>query len=162
MIVAQPLLDFLTGRAKSALPFLRASAARGESSAQAIANLKGLDLTFNRQRMLDVYGALLNRTSPDRWFRLVGETTPLPVEAHTVAVTNLSNNFQYLLHAENTVTGDDYYVTVGSEFPLSKVQILALGDSTFTAPTRSGVTTEDYSQSVVTVLELNQSPEIEG
>ena len=160
MSMAQPLLDFLTGRARTALPFLRAGVAQGLSSSAIIAALQGQGLSFARQRMLDVIAALQGRADINRYIRLAGETTPLPPEAHTVSVTNLRTNYQYVVRAENPVTEDEYYVTVVSAVPLSVVQIRALADSAFLGTGDSSIDREEYDRSIVTIEEANVDPSV--
>lgn len=115
-----------------ALPFLRGFAERGLTPSQAIAELKPLDLTFNRQRMLDVYAALQERTDPERLARLVGQDIPIPQDLHAPSVNKQSNNYQYEVGAFDE-NGDALgYVTVGSYVGLAGNQIRTLAMRLFT------------------------------
>lgn len=137
--MAIPALDFLTGRAREALPFLRGAIARGLTNPEILA-LKGIEFpSFARQRMLDVIAVLrqlvpVRAGSPtlfQRYLRLVPPTTTMPIESHAPSVTNLSSTYQYLVRADNLVTDEQIYITVSSAVPLSQVQINAVADSTF-------------------------------
>lgn len=145
--MAQPLLDFITGRARLALPYLRAAAKQGLSAAKAIDLLRPFNLTFNRQRMLDVYGVLLNRIDPSRVERLVGSATPFPVDLHTPAPTNINSNFQYVVSTLDLTSQEDEYLTVSSSVPLAADEIREMGALLFAngqyfeneqAPVRAG------------------------
>lgn len=152
--MATPALDFLTGRAREALPFLRGAIARGLSNAEILA-LKGIEFaSFARQRMLDVI-AILRQSVPvragsptlfQRYLRIVPPTTPLPIEAHAPSVTNLSSTYQYLVRADNLKTDEEFFITVSSAVPLSQVQINAVADTIFLGPTESGVGAAGRSQ----------------
>ena len=121
--MAQPLLDFLTGRARAALPFLRAAAAQGLSGAVAIELVRQFAQTFQRQQMLDIYAVLQNRADPERIARLVGQYAPIPNELHTPSVTQLKNPYEYVVVATDEEGEDIGALTVGSTFPLSAEEI---------------------------------------
>jgi hypothetical protein len=125
--MAVPLLDFLTGRAKAALPFLVASAEKGRTAAQAIAELAPLNLTFRRQAMLDVYAALTSAPTPTRIERLIGPDVPIPQNLHTTSPAPLGTNYQYVVSFESLVTENPDYLTVVSDVPLSIADIRELG-----------------------------------
>lgn len=120
-----PLLDFLTGRAKQALPFLEGFAQKGFTPAQALEALKGLAPTFNRQSMLDVYAALQSRLTPERVLRLAGRTAPIPISLHNPSPADLGSNYQYRVGAFDETGEPIGYVTVSSNIPLAAVQIEA-------------------------------------
>lgn len=106
-----------------ALPFLRGFAERGLSATQALEQLKPMGLTFNRQRMLDVYAALQNKIDPERSARLVGQDVPIPQELHNLAVNRQTHNYQYEVGAFDETGQPLGYVTVGSTIPLAASEI---------------------------------------
>jgi hypothetical protein len=125
--MAVPTLEFLTGRAKAALPFLVGAAERGLTPSQAIAELAPLNLTFRRQAMLDVYATLTSAPSPTRIERLIGANAPIPQNLHTTSPAPLGSNYQYQVSFGSLVTANPDYLTVTSDVPLSLAQIRELG-----------------------------------
>jgi hypothetical protein len=123
--MATPLLDFLTGRAKQALPILKGAAARGLSATAALALLVPEHLTFNRQRMLDVYAALQPAVAPERAFRLVGQNAPLPYELHNNPPQQMAHNFEYVVEAVDEFAEPLGYLTVSSAVPLAGNEVRA-------------------------------------
>lgn len=157
----QPLLDFLVGRARQALPYMRALAARGTNAGVALEILQQFDLGFQKQRFLDVYAALQNRADVNRYARLVGPNGILPPEAHTVAVTELTSNgqpvnYQYLLEVENGPIQAPEYITVSSQVPLSTNDIFSLGTSILSNPARYSLTQEELGQITLSLQEANR------
>jgi hypothetical protein len=165
MDMPTPLLDFLEGRAKSALPFLRAGVKQGQSATQIIANLAPLNLTFRRQAMLDVIAALQGKITPERkggieppLTRLLGVNTPIPQDLHNPAVVNLNSNYQYVVNfaQEGVVTSD--YLTVSSAVPLSIANIKLLGSLIANTGYLADVEAPQVSPTDVGVIEANVSP----
>lgn len=153
-----PLLDFLEGRAKEALPFLRGAAARGLTPSQAIAELKPLNLTFQRQRMLDVYAALQNRIDPERIARLVGEDIPLPQELHNVSPVELGSNYQYVVGAFDDTGEPLGFVTVSSAVPLAPTAIRALAGGVFASDKELYLDEPQIPIAAIAIGEANVSP----
>jgi hypothetical protein len=135
-VMAQPLLDFLEGRARQVLPYLRKLVSQGLSSHDIQLILGEFGLGLRRTVLLDIIAALKGARDVGRYIRLVGENTPIPLEGHAVAPVNLSNNYSYLVEVENGPVTVPEFVTVTSAIPLSANQIfsvatgiLASGDS---------------------------------
>jgi hypothetical protein len=156
--MAQPLLDFLVGRAKAALPFLRKAAKEGLTATAAIESLKALNLTFQRQRMLDVYAALQSRADVNQYIRLVGENTVLPEEAHHPAETNLNSNYQYVVGGVNAAGEDLGFATITSAVPLAAIEIRALGTGLLASGSYLEDVVTDLEVAYVTIEEANVSP----
>jgi hypothetical protein len=157
MNMAQPLLDFITGSARMALPFLRKAAAAGVKAGAVIDVLRAFGLKFSTQRMLDVYAALQGRADLSRYLRIVPPTVTLPYEAHTEAVFNMRTNYQYVVRVFNPATQNEQYVTVVSEFPLAEVQIRAEVDTIFATGQKYQVPLDEYTDSDVSIVEANRS-----
>lgn len=163
----QPLLDFLTGRARQALPYLRALAARGTQAGVALEILRSFDLGFQRQQFLDVYAALQNRADVNRYLRIVPPNTLLPPEAHTVAVTELTSqgrfvNYQYVLEVENEPLGAPEFITVSSQVPLSQNEILSLGTGVLNNPAAYDFSTDQLGKIQLSIAEANVSQRAPG
>lgn len=158
--MAQPLLDFLTGSARRALPFLRSAAAKGLSANAAIAGLRQLDIGVQRQRVLDIYAVLQNRANPERIARLAGENTTIPVDVHTPAPVDIANPFQYVIEAniEGEATGD--YLTVVSTVPLSPRQIREQGVFLFNGEDYRDLELGPLSTVDIQIIEANASTEL--
>lgn len=155
--MAQPLLDFLVGRAKEALPYLSGAARQGLTAAAAIDLLKPLNLTFNRQRMLDVYAALQNRKDPERSARLVGENVPIPQELHRESPADLSTNYQYVVGAYDE-NGDNLgHVTVVSSVPLAAAAIRENALDIFRSDTALYLSVKNAAINSVSIVEANVS-----
>lgn len=166
--MAEPLLDFLAGRAKAALPFLRGAVAQGLNINQIINALQASGIgTFRRQSMLDIIAALQNRFDPTnpkltriaRFMRLVPETTVLPPEAHTVnVVTAQGSNYEYVVRLQSEENPVPRYITVVSEIPLSAANVYAVSETTFygyAAVDQTPLTIDPGDQ---TIIEANVSP----
>lgn len=131
--MAQPLLDFLTGRARAALPYLEALAARNVRTADVFAILQGFDLSFQRQRVLDLYATLQGRIDPERSARLVGAGNVIPDELTNVAPVKLRSNYQYLISATGAEATEPTFATVSSDVPLSANTIRLLASEVLTS-----------------------------
>jgi hypothetical protein len=153
--VAQPVLEFLTGRARQALPYLRAAAAQGLSANAAIAALKAIPIALQRQKALDIYGVLLSRVSPERIIRLVGETTPIPIEFHSPAVRDQFSNYQYVVSTPNQLTDELAYLTVSSAVPLAGAEIRELGQQAFEGVGDSSIAGGFIEGQNITINEAN-------
>lgn len=156
--MATPLLDFLVGRAKEALPYLRGAAKQGLSAAAAIELLRPLNLTFRRQSMLDVYAALTNRIDPERTARFVGQTIPIPLELHNVSPVNLSTNYQYVVGATDETGEPIGYVTVVSNVALAPVQIRTRAGLLFASEGELYLEEGSLPVTAVSIEEANVSP----
>lgn len=158
MIMATPLLEFLEGRAKEALPYLRAAAAKGLTPTEAIKELTPLGLTFRRQAMLDVYAALQNRIDPERTARLVGQGVPIPQELHNVSPVDLGSNYQYVVGAYD-VSGEPLgYVTVSSNIPLSAERIRLKAGILFATGAEVYLEDPNIPIAAIAIGEANVSP----
>lgn len=157
MIVAQPLLDFLTGSARAALPFLRSQVLQGISANQIISNLKDYGLSFQRQRVLDVIAALRGYADLPKYLRLVGGNTPLPYEAHVINIASQQANYNYVLKNENAPEGIPEYITVSSVVPLSVNNILALGRQKIFDQSRYQANAADLDKVTQTITEASAS-----
>jgi len=156
--MAQPLLDFITGRARAALPFLRGAVAQGLAPTAIVEALRTQGLSFRAQAMYDVIAALQNRASVAQYLRLTPPTTPLPAEAHALSVVNLRANYQYVVSAVNAASGAEYDITVSSAVPLSRVQILAAADSAFLGSGNSAIGQREYEATTRSIIEANRDP----
>lgn len=154
--MAMPLLDFITGRARQALPFLRAAAVRGDTPSAALASLKPLDLTFNRQRMLDVYAALQNRLDVARTLRLVGSSTPIPAELHDIAASNINSNYQYIVGAYSEEGIPLGFLTVASSETLTRGEIEERAGILFATQTELYIEDEQIPIAGLRIVELNR------
>jgi hypothetical protein len=153
--MAQPLLDFLTGRARAALPFMRKAVAAGVSAANALDVLRAFGVGFQTQAFYDVYNALLGRAKLPAYLRIVPDTTTLPYEAHAVNPVRQRTNYEYVIKIFHPPTGHQQYITVGSAVPLSVLQLKAQTDAIFASEAIYEVTREEYPDSEVTVIEAN-------
>ena len=153
----QPLLDFLTGRARQALPFLRQLVSEGLEPTVIISELREYNLGFQTQRVLDVIAALYGRANVARWIRLVGANTALPPEAHTTNVAGQSTNYQYVVRVENAPVGVPEFLTVSSDIPLSwnSIQSKALIAAIVSGPPKSEE--EDFEDITFVPIEANVS-----
>jgi hypothetical protein len=127
MAMAQPLLSFLTGRARAALPFIESGVARGLSPTKIIESLIGLTPLFRRQTMLDVIAALQGRADLPRWMRITPPSEPLPLAAHVVSPVDLRGNYQYVLKVDNAPFNVPPNITVNSAVSLSQEEIFDNG-----------------------------------
>jgi hypothetical protein len=153
--MATPLLDFLTGRAKQALPTLKGAAARGLSPTAALAELVPLNLTFNRQRMLDVYAALQPAVAPERAFRLAGQNVPLPYELHNNPPQQMIHNFEYVVEAVDEFSNPLGYLTVTSAVPLSGNEIRAQAGELFATQADEYLEEPGKKIDAVSIVEAN-------
>jgi hypothetical protein len=157
MAMAQPLLDFLEGRARVALPFLRAAATAGVKVTAVIDVLRAFGLKFATQPILDIYAALQGRADIKRYLRIVPLTTTLPSEAHKANVVyNQIANYNYVIRVFHPDTMGTQYVVVASAVPLSQLQIRAKVDAMFATGERYKLTLEEYADSEVTIEEANR------
>lgn len=155
--MAQPLLDFLTGRARAALPYLEALAARNVRTADVFAILQGFDLSFQRQRVLDVYASLQGRIDPERTARLVGQGNVIPDEFTNVAPVKIKNQYSYLVSTPNIHTGEKEYGTVGSDVPLSANTIRVLAVELFTINEHSRLEDQTVGTDQITIERAQRS-----
>jgi hypothetical protein len=153
--MAERELSFLTGRAGEALPYLKGAAAEGLTPTAAIALLKGLNLTFNRQRMLDVYAALQARVDPERAARLVGQNAPIPQELHFTPPQQMLANYEYVVEAVDEFAEPIGYVTISSSVPLAANEIRARGGLLFVTQSEVYLEEEDQIPHAVTIVEAN-------
>jgi hypothetical protein len=153
--MAQPLLDFLTGRARAALPFMRKAAAAGVTAANALDVLRAFGVGFQTQAFYDVYNALLGKATIKNYLRIVPETVTLPYEAHAVNPVRQRTNYEYVLEIFHPPTGHQQYITVGSAIPLSQLQLKAQADAIFSSEAVYEVEQAEYPDSEVTVIEAN-------
>jgi len=160
MTMAQPLLDFITGRARAALSFLRGAVAQGLKATGIVDLLQSQGLSFRRQAMFDVIAALQNRASISQYLRITPPNTPLPAEAHALSVVNLRANYQYVVEAVNRISGAESYITVSSEIPLSQVQIQATADSVFLSYHDLAVREGEYVPGSARIIEANRDPSV--
>ena len=157
--MAEPLLDFLTGRAKAALPFLRGAVAQGLKPEQIIAALQASGIpTFRREVMLGIIAALENRADLARYLRIVPPTTPLPPEAHTVNVVyNQTDNYQYGVKIVDPASPAPTWVTVVSAIPLSASNIRAVAETMQTRYTQF-IPNYDIESVDFQIIEANVKP----
>lgn len=165
--MAQPLLDFLVGRARQALPYMRALAARGTQPGIALEILKEFELGFQRQQFLDVYAALRNKADLNRYLRVVPANVTLPPESHAIAVTELTSagrpvNFQYTLELENEPLEAPEFITVSSQVPLSQNQILALGVGVLSDPSKYPFSTDQLGKIQLSIAQAEVSQTTRG
>jgi hypothetical protein len=157
MAMAQPLLDFLEGRARVALPFLRAAANAGVKVTAVIDVLRAFGLKFATQPILDIYAALQGRADIRRYLRIVPPATTLPAEAHAANVVyNQAENYNYVIRVFNPALQHEQYVVVASAVPLSQLQIRAKVDAMFATGERYKLSLEEYSDAEVTIEEANR------
>ena len=156
--MAQPLLDFIVGRARAALPFLRGLVAQALNPTAIVNRLQEQGLSFRRQAMFDLIAALQNRAGVAQYLRITPPNTPLPTEAHALSVVNLRSNYQYVVEAVNPISGAQSYITVSSEIPLSQVQIQATADSVFLSYRDLGVREGEYELGSGRIIEANRDP----
>ena len=126
MFMPQPLLDFLEGRARQALPFLRAAAKTELTAVQILAEMRAFfppgatePLRLQTQRALDIIAALRSRADVNRWIRLAGPATVLPPEAHFRNIAPQRSTFQYVVQVQNAPGEIPEIMTVSSDIPLS-------------------------------------------
>lgn len=151
MEMAQPLLDFLEGRARAFLPFLRTGAAAGVKATAVIDVLRAFGIPFTTQRVLDIYAALQNRADLPRYLRLVPQTIPLPPEAHTINVVyEQVADYNYLVSVFHPATGRQEYITVASDIALSQANIRAQVDALFSGE-KYQISLEEYPDATVTI-----------
>jgi hypothetical protein len=105
--------------------------------------------------MLDVYAALQSRADVSRYTRIVPVNTPLPPEAHTTAVYDMSTPYQYVVRYSNPLQAQPGFVTVISDVPLSQNNILAKAQTLFTGPGESGGHGEDFDAEAIAIVEAN-------
>lgn len=155
--MAQPLLDFLTGSARRALPFLKQYAKEGLSANAAASRLKLENAGIQRQKVLDIYAVLQNRANPERIARVTGENTTIPVEIHTPVPVDINSPFQYVVEAniEGQATGD--YLTVVSTVPLSPRQIREQGVFLFNGEDYRDLELGPLSTVDIQIIEANAS-----
>lgn len=153
--MAQPLLDFLTGRARAALPFMRAAAAAGVKATNALDVLRAFGVGFQAQAFYDVYNALLGRAKLPAYLRLVPENVPLPYEAHFVNPAPQRNNYQYIVRVFHPPTQNEQHVAIVSDTALSQAQIFAATDELFAGETPYEVMAEQYPDAEKTILEAS-------
>jgi hypothetical protein len=153
--MAERELSFLTGKAGEALPYLKGAAAEGLTPTAAIALLKGLNLTFNRQRMLDVYAALQARVDPERAARLVGQNVPLPQELHFTYPRQMSSDYEYVVEAVDEFAEPIGYVTISSSVPLAANEIRARGGLLFVTQSELYLEEEQQIPHSVSITEAN-------
>jgi hypothetical protein len=154
-MMAIPLLDFLEGRARQALPFLRSAAAKGLTATAALESIKGLTPTFNRQRMLDIYAVLQERADPEKLARLVGQNVPIPQELHTPSPAEMRSNYQYVVEAIDEFAEPIGYVTISSAIPLSGADIRASAGLIFATQSELYLEEETQRASAVSIIEAN-------
>lgn len=153
--MAVPLLDFVTGRARQALPFLKKAASEGLTPTQAISQLRELGGGGQTQRLLDIYAALQNRISLPRILRLVGETTTIPKDLHHLAETTINSNYQYVIATSVGGYPTPDFLTVTSSVPLSAAQIRAQGAFLFNSEEYSDLDLGPVEQSDIDITEAN-------
>lgn len=143
-----------------ALPFLRGFASQKFTPTEALAALKPLDLTFNRQRMLDVYAVLQDRLDPERTGRLVGQNVPIPQDLHTTSPSTLSSNYQYVVEAFDEFGNVLGAVTVSSSVPLSVSEVRSRGGLLIASNEELYLEDENVVINSVSVVEANISPTV--
>ena len=153
--MAQPKLEFLTGKARQALPFLRGFANAELSPTSALNLLKALNIPIRTQTVLDIYAALQNRADLNRYLRLVPPTEPLPAEAHTGAVAPQRNNFEYIIQVTHPASKVSQYVQIGSDIPLSRNAIESRVAAIFIGNEKYNISLEDYPDATVKIVEAN-------
>jgi hypothetical protein len=153
--MAERELGFLTGRAARALPYLQGAAAEGLSPTAALAILAPLNLTFNRQRMLDVYAALQARVEPERAARLVGQNVPLPQELHFTYPRQMLSDYEYVVEAVDEFLEPIGYVTISSSVPLAANEIRARAGLLFTTQSENYLEEEDQVPAAISITEAN-------
>lgn len=156
--MAEPLLDFLTGRARAALPFLRYAAARNLPASIANDILRQLGGGLQTQRIGDIYAVLQNRANAERVARLTGENGIIPIDLHVASPNELSSNYQYVIQAviNNEATGD--FLTVSSDIPLSPGQIRAQGVFLFNRSDYRDLELGPVVADDIQIVELNRNP----
>jgi hypothetical protein len=155
--MAQPFLEFLTGRARIALPYLRGASARGLTTSAALALLKELGIAIRTQTATDIYAALRGRANPEQYSRLIPSTEPLPYEAHGRNIQPQEENYQYVVEVFHPQTGNQQYIQFASAIPLSRNLIDARVEMIFAAGEKYAVTFEQLPDSSITIVEASTS-----
>lgn len=155
--MAFPLLDFVTGRARAALPFLQGFARQGLSPTAAISALRELGGGGQTQRLLDIYAVFQKRATTERVARLVGPLNVVPRELHTAAPYSLVHNYQYVISVPNAETLQDDYLSVSSDVRLTPLQIRTIGVGLFNSEQYQGATPQIYTPEDITIVNFNVS-----
>jgi hypothetical protein len=153
--MAERELSFLTGRAAQALPTLQGAAAEGLTPTAALALLTPLNLTFNRQKMLDVYASLQARVDPERAARLVGQNVPLPQELHFTYPRQMISDYEYVVEAADEFAEPIGYVTISSSVPLAANEIRARAGLLFVTQSELYLEEENQIPHAVSITEAN-------
>jgi hypothetical protein len=132
---------------------MRKAAAAGVTAANALDVLRAFGVGFQTQAFYDVYNALLGRAKLPAYLRIVPETVTLPYEAHFVNPVPQRQNYQYTVRVFHAPTDHEQYVTVGSDVPLSVLQIKSVVDSIFASEAVYEVEREEYPDSEVSLEE---------
>lgn len=156
--MAEPLLDFLTGRARAALPFLRYAAARNLPASIANDILRQLGGGLQTQRIGDIYAVLQQRANPERIARLSGENAVIPIDIHTVSPEQLSSNYQYVIRTDITTNQQEDFLTVSSDVPLSPGQIRQQGATLFNSGLYKDLELGTVLPDEIVIVELNRNP----
>lgn len=156
--MAQPLLDFLTGRARTALPFLRAGVNQGLSPTEIIASLQAQGIpTARRQTMLDIIAVLQGNAATRRTVRLLPPNEPIPAALHVTAVTNIKSLYQYTVRVTHPDLLTPQFLTVSSDVPLSRNNILADAQTMFTNGKYTQIEEDSYDLLDLQVFEARSS-----
>ena len=153
----EPLLDFITGRARAALPFLRKAAAAKVSPSAAADVLRAFGAGIQTQKLLDIYAVLQQRFSVAQVLRLVPETTPIPEDLHFEPPFDVNHNFEYVVAPTFSVGNPDDYLTVVSSVPLSPASIRALGAELGTEGGESDIQAGILAPEDISIIEINKS-----
>lgn len=156
--MAQPLLDFLEGRAKAALPFLRAGVAQGLSPTAIIASLEGKVETFRRQAMLDIIHALQGVYKLPQYLRITPKATPLAAEAHVTSPSAMDTNYQYVTKLDNPDLPAPIYITVVSDVPLSQIAIMGQAQLMYLGEKYGLAGIDEFQRSTVDIVSASINP----
>jgi hypothetical protein len=150
------MLEFLTGKARAALPILRGAAARGLSPGEALGLVESAGIRTFRTVIFDIYAALQGLASLAQYIRLQPLNEPLPYEAHSRNVQPQPQNYSYVVRVFHAPSNREQYMQFNSEVPLSPNQIGALTESRIAAKPYE-VSLEDLPDASIDIIEANTS-----
>lgn len=138
-----PLIDTLTKGGRAAFPFIQALANGDLSSSQIAKQVKEAGFSVRNQSIYDIVAALRDNQSSAQYLRsLSNHEIPNPAKFGT-AVTELLRNYSYkvTVRGRNPDTGESQnrQITVSTNSPLSKDQVLAMASTITSSGTGSDV-----------------------
>lgn len=131
--MANPLIDLLSGSAKSAYGFLEEAARTPASANQILRDLSAAGLTIRRQTGLDIIATLRGALDAARVARLAPTSAIIPAALLPPSPHPLQNNYSFRVAVNNAPVGFPQFINVPSAVPLSLDQIFSAATSFLTA-----------------------------